>query len=184
MVILDKMDKGPRSWEDLITNRKEKNPRFKSRTCRLFNVDSKAIGDRDKLCHCERMIRRHSYTGKPVEFEGATDGKVDSQLPQLFSDLKHNTQVEVNVFGTLKSTGCKYLRIDNRIPVKDIFELINEDCGSQRPGLILSVYGGAKYFTMTDRLEKEFIRGIIDAAKMAGKYNRISNIFSQMNRLI
>jgi hypothetical protein len=53
--------------------------------------------------------------------------------------------------------------------MKDLFQLIVEHCGGQKPALILSVYGGAKYFTMTERLEKEFIRGVIDAATMAGK---------------
>jgi hypothetical protein len=174
------MDEELGSWENLIIHNM-KNPKFKSRTCQLFNNESTAIGDQDKLCHCGRMIRRHSYTGKPVEFEGATDGTVDPQLPKIFSK-KHSTAVEINVFGTLKTTGCKFLRIDTRIPVKDIFKLISDDCGNQRPALILSVYGGAKYFTMTERLEKEFIRGVIDAATMAGKHNTISNIFSQMNR--
>ncbi|CAF4373981.1 unnamed protein product, partial [Rotaria sordida] len=75
----------------------------------------------------------------------------------------------VNVFGTLQPNGCKFLRINVRVPMKDIFQLILEDCERQKQALILSIYGGAKYFTMTERLEKEFIRCIIDTATMASK---------------
>ncbi len=49
-----------------------------------------------------------------------------------------------------------------------VYNLLLEDCGRKKPALILSVYGGAKYFTMTEKLEKEIIRGIIDAATTAG----------------
>jgi hypothetical protein len=151
-------------WEDLIL-RHSGNDKFKSRTCRIFNNQSTS-DESDKLCHCQRMIRRHSYTGN---CEVATEGNITLQLPPAFLDMKHTTPVEINVFGTLKSTGCKFVRIDARVPVKDIFQLISEDCGGQKPALVLSVYGGAKYFTMTERLEKEFIRGVIDAATMAGE---------------
>jgi hypothetical protein len=162
------MNEKLQTWEDLI-HRHSANSKFKSRTCCIFNNQSTSLGEPDQLCHCQRMIRRHSYTGDCVEFKGATDGNINPQLPPVFLELKHNTLVEVNVFGTLKPTGCKFLRINARLPVEDIFQLISEDCGGQKPALILSVYGGAKYFTMTERLEKEFIRGIIDAATMASE---------------
>jgi hypothetical protein len=52
-----------------------------------------------------------------------------------------------------------------------VYNLLVADCGGQnhKPALILSVYGGAKYFIMTEKLQKEIIRGIIDAATTAGK---------------
>jgi len=52
--------------------------------------------------------------------------------------------------------------------MEHIVQLLIDDCNG-KPNLIMSIYGGAKYFTMTERLEKEFIRGIVDAATMAGK---------------
>jgi hypothetical protein len=33
-----------------------------------------------------------------------------------------------------------------------------------RPQLVVSVIGGAKYFTLSDRLETNFINGLIDVA--------------------
>jgi hypothetical protein len=50
-----------------------------------------------------------------------------------------------------------------------VYNLLLGNCGGKKPALILSVYGGAKYFTMTEKLEKEIIRGIVDAATTAGK---------------
>ena len=32
----------------------------------------------------------------------------------------------------------------------------------------MSIFGGAKFFKMNERLEKEFMRGIVEVAKIAG----------------
>ena len=47
----------------------------------------------------------------------------------------------------------------------------------QKPRLILCIIGGAKYFKLNERLEKEFIKGIIQAALKAGKYISSINCF-------
>jgi hypothetical protein len=156
-------------WEALIL-RHSMEPKFKSRTCSIFNNKSSSPDEPDKLCPCDRMIRRHSFTGACLESKAAASGNTTWQPPAEFLDnTTHSAPVPINVFGTFHPIGCKFLRIDARLPMKDLFQLIVEHCGGQKPALILSVYGGAKYFTMTERLEKEFIRGVIDAATMAGK---------------
>ena len=159
------------SWMNLII-RRSKEPKFKSRTCCIFNDQSKSLDQPDKLCPCGRMIRRHSFIGDCEESKAAKDttsGSTRWQHPTEFKEMRHSATVPINVFETLTRTDCKFLRIDTRLPLEDLFQLILEDCGGQKPALILSVYGGAKYFTMTEKLEKEFIRGIIDAATMASK---------------
>lgn len=156
-------------WEVLI-NRRNEEPKFKSRTCSIFNINSSFPAEPDKLCPCERMIRRHSLVGECLQSKAVANGNHSWEPPTKFLDnTTHSTKVPINVYGTLNSDGCKYIRIDNRVPVKDVFQLILDDCGKQKPALIISVYGGAKYFTMTERLEKEFIRGVIDAATMTGR---------------
>ncbi|CAF3928378.1 unnamed protein product, partial [Rotaria sp. Silwood1] len=70
---------------------------------------------------------------------------------------------------TLQPSGCKFLRIDARLPIKDLFGLILDDSERQKPTFILSIYGAAKYFTMRERLKNEFIRGVIDAGTAASK---------------
>jgi hypothetical protein len=164
-----KMNDKTHSWEDLII-RHSKESKFKSRTCSIFNSNSTFPAEPDKLCPCDRMIRRHSLIGDCLESNALASGNTAWEPPAKYLDNKtHSVEVPVSVFGTLKPVGCKFIRIDSRIPVKDLFGLILEDCRRQKPDLIITVYGGAKYFTMTERLEKEFIRGVIDAATMAGK---------------
>ena len=162
------MNDNTRSWEDLILHYSIQ-PKFKSRTCSIYNNKSASSAEPDKLCPCGRMIRRHSFIGNCLEPVAIADQK-SWKIPAEYLDGKtYTTQVPVNIYGTLKSTGCKFLRIDSRTQMEDLFPFILEDCEGKKPALIISVYGGAKYFTMTERLEKEFIRGIIDAATMAGK---------------
>ncbi len=160
------------SWDDLIVHH-SREFKFKSRTCCIFNNKSSFPNEPDRLCPCDRMIRRHSFIGDCLESKAAAEPGNETtewQPPPKFLDNNtHSTKVPIDVFGTLKPIGCKFLRIDARLKIIDLFQLIIEDCRGQKPALILSVYGGAKYFTMTERLEKEFIRGIIDAATMAGK---------------
>jgi len=38
-----------------------------------------------------------------------------------------------------------------------------------RPKLIISVYGGRKYFTMSENIEKEFMSSLAEAAVTPGK---------------
>jgi hypothetical protein len=40
------------------------------------------------------------------------------------------------------------------------------------PQLIICIIGGAKYFKLNERLEKEFIKGIIQATLKAGKKDK------------
>lgn len=42
------------------------------------------------------------------------------------------------------------------------------------PRLIMCIIGGAKYFKLNERLEREFIKGIIQAALKAGKLKKES----------
>ncbi|UJR29010.1 hypothetical protein I4U23_010228 [Adineta vaga] len=172
------------SWCDLIV-RYQEDPKFKSRTCSIFNVNSNYHGEPDKLCPCDRMVRRHSLVGECLQSKAAANGSTSWEPPLKFLDNStHSTKISINVYGTLKSDGCKFIRIDNRVPMKDVFQLILEDGGNQKPVLIISVYGGARYFTMTERLEKEFIRGVIDAATMADAWILTAGVNNGVSKLV
>jgi SLOG in TRPM len=157
-------------WEELI-KRYSKNALYKSRTCAIYNNKSEPRPPpADQGCPCGRLIRRHSFSEKCLQPMGDQNGSSEWEAPREFLDGdKHSANVDLSVYGTLNSNGCKFLRIDTRIASDDLFNLLVEDGGDQKPALIISVYGGAKYFAMAERLEKEFIRGVIDAAAMAGK---------------
>ncbi|CAF1149147.1 unnamed protein product [Rotaria sordida] len=159
------------SWENLIEKRIN-DVNFKSRTCKIYNRQAgESDQHSDKLCPCDRLVRRHSFKEKSVqEIEKLINP--DWQPPDEYDISAHSAKVPVTVFGRLKSNGCKFLRIDTRTKEEVIYELLVDDCGGKKfkPSLILSIYGGAKYFTMTEKLEIEIIRGISDATTSANAW--------------
>ena len=52
---------------------------------------------------------------------------------------------------------------DDNATFEMLCQLISEDVGEE-PRMIISCFGGAEYFTMTDSLEQEFMNGISQAA--------------------
>jgi hypothetical protein len=160
----------PVSWKALIDKYRDRKE-YRSRTCRIFGTESSGQpGPTNAACPCGRLVRTHSFDGESLEKQTLSQ-KPTFEIPKEFVDgtgkSAQSEKVKFNVYGTVKSTNCKFLRIDNRCKLEDLYQLLCDDCGG-KPSVILSVYGGAKYFTITERLEKEFIRGIIDAATMAG----------------
>jgi hypothetical protein len=49
-------------------------------------------------------------------------------------------------------------------------KILLTDAINKKPTLLISCYGGAKYFKMNDKLEKEFKDGIGQAAATEGKF--------------
>jgi hypothetical protein len=158
------------SWNEVIINRlREDN--FKSRTCKIYNRQARiSDNDLDKLCPCGRLVRRHSFDGESLQAKAEKENDTNWNPPLQFKSAQ-STSVPVTIFGRLKSNGCKFIRLDAQSEMSVAYDLLLADCEGEdhKPALILSVYGGAKYFIMTEKLQKEIIRGIIDAAITAGK---------------
>jgi hypothetical protein len=157
-------------WEDLIRNRLS-NDDFKSRTCKIFSrTTTNSRNNSDEVCPCGRLVRRHSFDGESLQAKAKREKNSNWKTPSQFKK-NQSFIVPVNIFGRLKSNGCKFIRLDAQADVRIAYDLLLADCGGEKhkPALILSVYGGAKYFIMTEKLEKPIIRGIIDAATIAGK---------------
>ncbi|CAF1339648.1 unnamed protein product [Rotaria sordida] len=69
------------------------------------------------------------------------------------------TEVNVPQYGQLDN-GARFIRCDtDQDPFETFVRIIVKDVGA-KPKLLVSCYGGAEYFTMTDDLEREFINGI------------------------
>lgn len=157
-------------WHDLVVTR-TKDSYFTSATCQIYNQRAKfSSKDSNRLCCCGRLVRCHSFDGESLHAYANKSHDNKWSPPKIFKPQNHTVSVPVTIFGRLKSDGCKFIRIDDQSDMKVIYDLLVDDCGGKehRPSLILSVYGGAKYFTMTEKLAKEIIRGIIDAATTAG----------------
>ncbi|CAF1153400.1 unnamed protein product [Adineta steineri] len=165
------------SWDDWISRAKIEQKIF-GRTCTIYNQPAQtAPGDENKKCSCGRLVRSHSFDSKYLSLKVNRNNNETSDL----------NIVPVTIYGTLKSTGsigCKYIRINNQSHMKHIYELLVNDCGDTKPALILSIYGGAKYFTMTEKLEKEIIRGIIDAAATSSAWILTTGINNGVSKLI
>ncbi|CAF1242408.1 unnamed protein product [Adineta steineri] len=167
------------SWDDLI-----KSCSLKSCTCQIYNRQaSPPPNDKDKSCCCGRLIRRHSFDGISLE---SKNKNTEWNPPNDFGILAHSIKVPINVFGRIKSTDCKFVRIDLRSKLKDIYDLLVDDCGGveHKPSLILSVYGGAKYFLVPEKLEKEIIRGIVDAASGTDTWILTAGINNGVSKLV
>jgi hypothetical protein len=55
-------------------------------------------------------------------------------------------------------------------PVEKVETILLDMWKIPNPRLIISIIGGAKYFTLNDRLETNFINGIIKVALKSGIY--------------
>lgn len=49
-------------------------------------------------------------------------------------------------------------------------QILRDDACGKKPTLLISCYGGAKYFKMNNKLEKEFMDGIGRAAATEGNF--------------
>ncbi|CAF3957560.1 unnamed protein product, partial [Adineta steineri] len=172
------------SWEDLISRTKI-DADIVYRTCKIYNRQVQTPrDDANKKCCCGRLVRRHSFDGECLSPN--TNNAETPNFPQIFQPI-HSTIVPVTIYGALKSTGsigCKYIRLDHQTNMERIYDLLVKDCKGAKPGLILSIYGGAKYFTMTEKLEKEIIRGIIDAAATSNAWILTTGINNGVSKLI
>jgi hypothetical protein len=156
------------TWEELILDL-IKNNNVQSRTCKIYNRKPQVRENDSPVCPCGRLVRCHSFNGSSVQSEKLNNSNPQWTPPEIFKSVS-SIAVPLTVFGRLKPTDCKFIRLDDQTDMGCVYNLLLGDCGRKKPALILSVYGGAKYFTMTEKLEKEIIRGIIDAATTAGKY--------------
>lgn len=66
-------------------------------------------------------------------------------------------------------THAHYIRCDIQTHPDTLVRLMFHIWRMKEPRLIMCIIGGAKYFKLNERLEREFIKGIIQAALRAGK---------------
>ncbi|CAF3473511.1 unnamed protein product [Rotaria socialis] len=130
---------------------------IKRRTCTTFipNLSATSDGNANNIpCGCKRLRREHSWD--------ATDGN-DSKWDRK----KHTKSAYNNAYGYIPSTHAHYIRCDIETQPKILASLMYDVWKTKEPKLIMCIIGGAKYFKLNERLEREFIKGIIQAALRA-----------------
>ncbi len=63
----------------------------------------------------------------------------------------------------------QYTQLALDTPEGKVEKILLNVWGIPQPRLIMSIIGGAKYFTLSERLETNFINGIINVALNSGK---------------
>ncbi|CAF4147515.1 unnamed protein product [Rotaria socialis] len=150
--------------------------KIKGKTCKIYNRESRTNNSND-VCTCNRLAKRHSYDGKCMKADVALTAL------ELANGVIFTSQTALDCCGVL-SSGCKFIRCSEQTPPKLLYPLILADCGNKKPSLIISVYGGAKYFMLTEKLEKEFMRGIVDVATIADAWILTAGLNNGVSKLV
>ncbi|CAF1622667.1 unnamed protein product [Rotaria sp. Silwood1] len=136
------------TWKELVKEQAD-NDNLKGATCAVYSKNMNDPNHQETQCVCGRLASQHSFIGQPkTKFRNA-----QRWIPQLA------IEVDVTHYGQLEN-GARFIRCDTENDTfKTLVEIIVKDVGA-KPKLIVSCYGGAEYFTMTDDLEREFMSGI------------------------
>ncbi|CAF1278916.1 unnamed protein product [Rotaria sp. Silwood1] len=136
------------TWKELVKEQADKD-NLKGATCAVYSKNMNDPNHQETQCVCGRLASQHSFIGQPkTKFRNA-----QRWIPQLA------IEVDVTHYGQLEN-GARFIRCDTENDTfKTLVEIIVKDVGA-KPKLLVSCYGGAEYFTMTDDLEREFMSGI------------------------
>jgi hypothetical protein len=125
----------------------------------LFQYQKNDFSNRsrsDVQCSCNRLHRDHSWT-----IFDDDNSKWDRKI--------HTMPAYNNAYGYIPQTHAHYIRCDIETKPKILAQLMYDVWEVKKPRLIMCIIGGAKYFKLNERLEREFMKGIIQAALKAGK---------------
>jgi len=115
-----------------------------------------SVSRNDLRCVCNRLYREHSWD-------------VINGEETVWNQEKHTKSAYNNAYGFLPNSHIHYIRCDIETKPNILAKLVFEVWKIKSPRLIMCIIGGAKYFKLNERLEREFIKGIIQAALKAGK---------------
>ncbi|CAF1116563.1 unnamed protein product, partial [Adineta steineri] len=118
------------------------------RICFKFAPKSEVEED---ICICNKPLRYH-------------EDKSDSKTKEAKWTMEQNTKERIKPVHGILPNGALFLRLALDTPVAKVGKLLSEVWKTPPPRLIMSIIGGAKYFTLSDRLESNFINGIIEVA--------------------
>ncbi len=115
-----------------------------------------SISRSDIRCGCNRLHREHSWD-------------VINGEEMVWDPKEHTVSACNNAYGFLPNSRIHYIRCDIETKPNILAQLVFNVWKIKSPRLIMCIIGGAKYFKLNERLEREFIKGIIQAALKAGK---------------
>lgn len=130
---------------------------IRRRACTTFiSKESNVTTQNESRCGCRRFRREHSW-----DVHDSDETKWDPK--------QHTRAAYNNAFGFLPNSSIHYIRCDTETHPNVLSRLVYDVWKVKPPKLIMCIIGGAKYFKLNERLEREFIKGIIQAALKAGR---------------
>ncbi|CAF1223885.1 unnamed protein product [Adineta ricciae] len=177
------------TWVGLISRAVAKGKLLGS-TCHLYssNTIDKDTNNPDP-CVCGRRKSIHSFAQDPL---------THLRRSSIWEESKYATEAHVSVYGVWKSK-TKFVRWDHtrikittdaasdrteKTSLSTMAEILRDDAKGNTPDLLISCYGGAKYFKMNDKLEKEFMEGIGLAAATEGVWLLTTGLNSGVSKVI
>ncbi|UJR07956.1 hypothetical protein I4U23_012235 [Adineta vaga] len=180
------------SWIGLISKAVTERELFGS-TCHLYSREEETNAkNTPDPCVCGRRLRFHSFEQNPL---------TNLRESKSWEKFEHATEVPVSVYG-IWNNKTKFVRWDhtrttmnavtsttteNKEPktsLSTMAEILKIDANNKNPDLLISCYGGAKYFKMNDKLEKEFMEGIGLAAATEGVWILTAGLNSGISKVI
>ncbi|CAF0986831.1 unnamed protein product [Adineta steineri] len=179
------------SWVGLI-NKAVKENELMGSTCHIY---SKKDSDNEtvctKRCLCGRHARRHSFE---------KDAEINLRSDKDWEKARHATGAPVTVYGEWQDR-TKFIRWDyarvkqsenstannnsnSLTNFSSLATMILADRNNRKPDLLISCYGGAKYFKIDDKLEKQFKDGIGLAAATEGVWLLSTGLNSGVSKKI
>ncbi|CAF4362659.1 unnamed protein product, partial [Rotaria sp. Silwood2] len=146
--------------------------RLKSHQCKVYSRHSHSTTI-DEKCGCQRLVRHHSFDGPELEEKPTQEEwKVEDYTEPLSALIYRSTP------------SAKFLRCscETQKDIETLYELMRSVCN--QPKLIISVYGGRKYFTMSEDIEKEFMDSMAEAATTSGTWIITSGLNNGAAKLI
>ncbi|XP_061167153.1 transient receptor potential cation channel subfamily M member-like 2 [Saccostrea echinata] len=142
---------------------------IKMRVCKKFvekPVEVNSAGtENEAICKCGYLRSAHMSLLSSPGSSGLEEWRVET-----------NTRaVRTNAFGTVEFLGFgenerNYVRVDVNTKMEDMMELMMDVWGLEKPNLLISVTGGAKNFTMKQKIKEEFRRGLMKVARSTGAW--------------
>ncbi|CAF0911252.1 unnamed protein product [Rotaria sp. Silwood1] len=153
-----KLDLLSTKFDDDWTHAIHQELNIRRRTCTTFIPKTPSTNNhtsRNNIqCGCNRLYREHSWD-------------VMNGDEPVWNRNKHTKSACNNAYGFIPNSRTHYIRCDIETQPNILAKLMFDVWKVKFPRLIMCIIGGAKYFKLNERLEREFIKGIIQAALKA-----------------
>ncbi|XP_062614395.1 transient receptor potential cation channel subfamily M member-like 2 isoform X2 [Saccostrea cucullata] len=119
----------------------------------------------EAICKCGYPRTAHTSLLSSPGASGLEEWRVET----------HTRAIRTNAFGTVEFLGFgenerNYVRVDVNTKMDVMMELMMDVWGLEKPNLLISVTGGAKNFTMKQKIKEEFRRGLMKVARSTGAW--------------